>query len=152
MMETSINTGTGDLSPHMSGFTVKGELRVQAEEDTLNIQIINLRQSYFNGPYAPGYWPYQNMDARTRYIPVKEEYMDAIFSASYENGKVKEITFADDTPLWLKNLMRGFASSFQIDMESIESGERAWYSTEVGNIISHKYSHLILTEHSPWRL
>jgi len=130
MMETSINTGTGDLSPHMSGFTVKGELRVQAEEDTLNIQIINLRQSYFNGPYAPGYWPYQNMDARTRYIPVKEEYMEAIFSVSYENGKVKEITFADDTPLWLKNLMRGFASSFQIDMENIESGERAWYSAE----------------------
>ena len=78
--------------------------------------------------------------------------MDAIFSVRYENGKVKEITFADDTPLWLKNLMRGFASSFQIDMENIESGERAWYSEEVGNILSHKYFHLFLTEHSPWRL
>merc|ERR1711892_729353 len=130
MMETSINTGTGDLSPHMSGFTVKGELRVQADGDTLNIQIINLRQSYFNGPYAAGYWPYQNMDARTRYIPVNEEYMEAIFSVIYENGKVKEITLADDSPLWLKNLMRGFASSFQIDMENVESGERAWYSHE----------------------
>jgi len=129
-METSINTGTGDLSPHMSGFTVKGELRVQADGDTLNIQIINMRQSYFNGPYAAGYWPYQSMDARTKYIPVNEEYVEAIFSVIYENGKVKDITLSDDSPLWLKNLMRGFASSFQIDMENVESEERAWYSRE----------------------
>ena len=93
--------------------------------------IIFSRQSYFNGPYAAGYWPYQNMDMRTKYIPVEEEYVDAIFSIIYEDGKVKEIVIPDESPLWQKNLMRGFASSFQIDMEGMASEDRAWFSQEV---------------------
>ena len=56
--------------------------------------------------------------------------MEGTFSVNYVDGKVQEITIPDEAPNFLKNILRAFASSFQIDLPNVES-EKFWYSKEV---------------------
>ena len=134
--ETGLGVGTGgvDDQPAMSGASFRGVAKFQAEEDLVKIQLYSssLRpQSFFNGPYEQGYSPFEEREQRTEFeLHDEEQISDYSFSVNYVDGKVQEITLPDEAPVWVKNIMRAFASSFQIDLPNVES-EKFWNSQEV---------------------
>ena len=121
----------------MSGASFKGLARIQALDDEVKMKIYpngELTSSFFNGEYEQGYSPFGESELRTEFEWEHEEASAGIFSnsfgVSFEDGKVQQITINDDAPNFVKNFQKAFASSFQIDLPSVES-EKFWYSKEV---------------------
>ena len=94
----------------------------------------DLRSMLFNGKYDMGNSLFENNNRESQFYERDnvEESTELFtpFSIKYEDGKVAEITIAEEAPNYVKNIQKAFASSFQIDLQNVES-EKFWYSTEV---------------------
>ena len=137
--ETALGVGTDGLDyqqPAMSGGSFKGLAILQAFDDEVKIKIYpngELSSTFFNGKYEQGYSPFGETELKTEFEWEHQEAREGIFnsfSVSYEDGKVQQITIADDAPNFVKNIQRAFAATFQVDLPNIES-EKFWYSKEV---------------------
>ena len=134
--ETAFGVGTDGVDYQqaaMSGASFKGLAKFQALDEEVKIRLYpngERTSSFFNGKYEQGYSPFGESERRTEFEWENDESMEGTFSVNYFDGKVQEITIPDEAPNFLKNFLRAFASSFQIDLPNVES-EKFWYSKEV---------------------
>ena len=142
--ETSlgVNTNGEQQQGALSGVFFKGTVKFQAFEDEVRIKMYpndDLRSMLVNGEYDTGNSIFENNNRESQFYERDrvEENTELFtpFSIKYEDGKVTEITIADEAPNYVKNIQKAFASSFQIDLQNVES-EKFWYSTEVSKHFS----------------
>jgi len=119
--ESGVHVGTTDYDSNASGFRTKADVKIQVSGNKLKVSVSNFRRATFNHPYPDNSWPYKQVnETKSTYLNV-DDFVDAPFSFTLEHGLVHDIQVPTSAPFWLKNMMRAFASSIQIDLQKLQT-------------------------------
>lgn len=124
--EASTSVGTMDYATHTSGFAVRFKTRIQVSGQTLNVKFENMEWTQFVGARDAKDRPYD-----TTQWTVADEPNPKPFSIKLNGeGLFQELTVPSGAPLFVKNIMRGWASALQINSGEIKKGTKGFLSEE----------------------
>ncbi|TRY76606.1 hypothetical protein TCAL_03493 [Tigriopus californicus] len=124
--EARVSSGTMDYAPGSSGFAYRMTTRVQVSGKSLNIQFNDMKFSQFVGLHTPNQSPFDS----TTFTDVDSQASPSFKITLGDDGLFKELVVPDNAGTFYKNLMRGWASTLQINSGEIRSGNRGFKSKE----------------------
>lgn len=123
--EAAAAAGTMDYASASSGFSYRMKTRVQVSGSTLNVKFENMKFSQFVGMHDSKAWPFDN----TNFENVDEQSKG--FSVTLDsNGLFKSMVIPDGDNVFIRNIMRNWASMLQINSAEISKGNVAFRSKE----------------------